>query len=58
MVEHHLELVLGIAERVAVMNFGAKIADGVPNEVRDDPEVIRCYLGTGRARAHDGVAAC
>jgi branched-chain amino acid transport system ATP-binding protein len=48
MVEHHLELVLQLAERVTVMNFGAKIAEGSPSEVRDDPEVIRCYLGTGR----------
>jgi branched-chain amino acid transport system ATP-binding protein len=48
MVEHHLELVLDIAERLTVMNFGAKIAEGAPNVVRDDPEVIRCYLGTGR----------
>jgi branched-chain amino acid transport system ATP-binding protein len=58
MVEHHLELVLDIAERVAVMNFGAKIADGPPSRVRDDPEVIRCYLGTGRGQKAGGLAAC
>ncbi len=57
MVEHHLELVLGIAERVTVMNFGAKIAEGPPHIVRDDPEVIRCYLGTGRQKT-DAIAAC
>jgi branched-chain amino acid transport system ATP-binding protein len=58
MVEHHLELVLEIAQRVAVMNFGAKIADGPPSHVRDDPEVIRCYLGTGRGQKAGGLAAC
>ncbi len=57
MVEHHLELVLDIAERVTVMNFGAKIADGPPSQVRDDPEVIRCYLGVGR-QTKNGAAAC
>lgn len=57
MVEHHLELVLDIAERVTVMNFGAKIAEGPPSQVRDDPEVISCYLGTGRQKAN-GFAAC
>ena len=55
MVEHHLEFVLDIAERVTVMNFGAKIAEGPPSQIRDDPEVIRCYLGTGRQKA-DGFA--
>ncbi|MBD5655022.1 MAG: ABC transporter ATP-binding protein [Candidatus Eremiobacteraeota bacterium] len=57
MVEHHLELVLDIAERVTVMNFGAKIAEGSPGDVREDPEVIRCYLGTGRHKA-EGIVAC
>ncbi|MEO9136784.1 MAG: ABC transporter ATP-binding protein [Casimicrobiaceae bacterium] len=50
MIEHHFELLEAIAERMTVMNFGGKIAEGLPAEVRCDPEVVRCYLGTGRQR--------
>ena len=49
MIEHHLELVMRVAERVTVMNFGRKIAEGAPVTVRRDPEVIRCYLGKSAA---------
>ncbi len=51
MIEHHFELLEGVAERMTVMNFGRKIAEGSPAEVRADPEVVRCYLGTGRHNA-------
>ena len=57
MIEHHFELLEGIAERMTLMDFGRKIAEGAPTAMRDDPEVIRCYLGTGRQRAA-GHAAC
>ncbi len=57
MIEHHIELLAAIAERMTVMNFGRKIAEGPPSEVRCDPEVVRCYLGTGRRRTAE-AATC
>ncbi len=53
LVEHDMGLVMGIADRVTVLDFGRRIADGPPVQVRSDPEVIRAYLGTG----HDAAAA-
>jgi ABC-type branched-subunit amino acid transport system ATPase component len=46
LVEHDIRLVMGLADRVVVMNYGEKIADGEADMVRDDPQVIAAYLGT------------
>jgi branched-chain amino acid transport system ATP-binding protein len=45
LVEHHLGLVMELCQQLVVLNFGRKIAEGTPDEMRRDPEVIRAYLG-------------
>jgi branched-chain amino acid transport system ATP-binding protein len=46
LVEHHMNLVMNVSDKVIALNFGRKIAEGTPDEVRAHPEVITAYLGT------------
>ncbi|PKL08332.1 MAG: high-affinity branched-chain amino acid ABC transporter ATP-binding protein LivG, partial [Spirochaetae bacterium HGW-Spirochaetae-7] len=46
-IEHHMDLVMRLCEHIVVLNFGQKLADGLPDAIRGDKRVVEAYLGGG-----------
>jgi branched-chain amino acid transport system ATP-binding protein len=53
LVEHHMELIMDISDEIFVLNFGQSLAQGTPDEIKNNPAVIAAYLGDESSLAED-----